>query len=166
MTLPETTAGTPGYMSPEQVRGLTTDQRSDIFSLGVVLYEMVTGKRGFKRATSADTMSAILHEEPEPISQSVPGVSRGTGKSHHSLPGENARAAVSSPPRTWHLHWRHCLTLRCRAGRRASRKGMAPPCAGRCRRSALVLLAAGVLAYFLMRLCASTHGFELRSAHP
>ena len=54
-----------------------TDQRSDIFALGVVLYEMVTGKRGFKRPTSADTMSAILHEEPEPISHIVSGVSAG-----------------------------------------------------------------------------------------
>jgi Tol biopolymer transport system component len=77
VTLPETTAGTPGYMSPEQVRGLRTDQRSDIFSLGSVLYEMVSGKRAFKSLTSADTMSAILHQEPEPLAQLVPGVSAG-----------------------------------------------------------------------------------------
>ena len=56
--------GTVGYMSPEQVRGLGADHRSDIFSLGAILYEMLSGKRAFERNTSADTMSAILKEEP------------------------------------------------------------------------------------------------------
>jgi serine/threonine protein kinase/Tol biopolymer transport system component len=77
VTLPETTAGTPGYMSPEQVRGLKTDHRSDIFSLGAVLYETVAGKRAFKEPTAADTMSAILHQEPASLSQLLPGVSAG-----------------------------------------------------------------------------------------
>ena len=95
MTLPGTTMGTPGYMSPEQVRGQATDQRSDIFALGVVLYEMVTGKRGFKRPTSADTMSAILHEEPEPVSHIVSGVSAGLERVISPLPGETSRTAVS-----------------------------------------------------------------------
>jgi serine/threonine protein kinase len=52
--------GTAGYMSPEQVRGLPADARSDIFSLGAVCYEMVSGKRAFQGATAADTMSMIL----------------------------------------------------------------------------------------------------------
>ena len=56
--------GTVGYMSPEQVRGEPIDPRSDIFSFGAVLYEMLTGKRAFKRETSAETMTAILREEP------------------------------------------------------------------------------------------------------
>ena len=56
--------GTVGYMSPEQVRGDPIDPRSDIFSFGAVLYEMLTGKRAFKRETSAETMTAILREEP------------------------------------------------------------------------------------------------------
>jgi eukaryotic-like serine/threonine-protein kinase len=64
--------GTPGYMSPEQVRGQACDHRSDIFALGAILYEMVTGKRAFDRLTTADTMSAVLKEEPLPISQLVP----------------------------------------------------------------------------------------------
>ncbi|HTS35061.1 MAG TPA: protein kinase [Candidatus Solibacter sp.] len=63
-TLPGTVMGTVGYMSPEQVKGGATDARSDIFSFGAVLYEMITGKRAFKRDTSAETMTAILREEP------------------------------------------------------------------------------------------------------
>jgi Tol biopolymer transport system component len=63
-TLPGTVMGTVGYMSPEQVRGEATDPRSDIFSFGTVLYEMLTGKRAFQRETSAETMTAILREEP------------------------------------------------------------------------------------------------------
>src|SRR5208337_638836 len=63
-TLPGMVMGTVGYMSPEQVRGEAIDPRSDIFSFGAVLYEMLTGKRAFKRETSAETMTAILREEP------------------------------------------------------------------------------------------------------
>ena len=56
--------GTLGYMSPEQVRGESVDARSDIFSFGVVFFEMLTGKRAFVRDTAADTMAAILKEDP------------------------------------------------------------------------------------------------------
>src|SRR5262245_59089655 len=63
-TTPGTVLGTVGYMSPEQVRGETSDHRSDIFSLGCVLYEMLTGQRAYKRDTAAETMSAILREDP------------------------------------------------------------------------------------------------------
>ena len=63
-TEPGTVMGTVGYMSPEQVRGLLPDQRTDIFSFGAVLYEMLSGQRAFKRATAFDTMSAITREEP------------------------------------------------------------------------------------------------------
>ena len=59
-------------MSPEQVRGLVVDHRTDIFAFGAILYEMVMGKRTFERPTSADTMSAILNEEPTPISEIAP----------------------------------------------------------------------------------------------
>ena len=62
--------GTAGYMSPEQVRGGVADCRTDIFSFGAVLYEMLTGKRAFKRDTAADTMAAILNEEPPELSES------------------------------------------------------------------------------------------------
>src|SRR5436190_204940 len=59
-----TILGTFGYMAPEQVRGLAVDHRSDIFSFGAMLYEMLSGERAFKGETAADTMSAILTREP------------------------------------------------------------------------------------------------------
>jgi Tol biopolymer transport system component len=61
--------GTAGYMSPEQVRGIAVDARSDIFAFGAILYEMISGKRAFHRETAADTMSAILKEEPADLSE-------------------------------------------------------------------------------------------------
>jgi len=64
--------GTVGYMSPEQVRGQATDHRADIFAFGAILYEMVMGRRSFQKPTEADTISAILNEEPPPISQLAP----------------------------------------------------------------------------------------------
>jgi len=63
--------GTAGYISPEQLRGLPADHRSDIFALGCVLYEMLSGKAPFLKDTGADIAAAILNEEPAPIV--VPG---------------------------------------------------------------------------------------------
>src|SRR5271169_2730164 len=59
-----TVVGTAGYMSPEQVRGAAVDCRTDIFSFGAVLYEMLSGVRAFHRDTTAETMTAILHDDP------------------------------------------------------------------------------------------------------
>jgi hypothetical protein len=64
MTDPGTVLGTVGYMAPEQVRGHAIDARTDLFALGAVLYEMITGQRAFRRDTAAETMTAILREEP------------------------------------------------------------------------------------------------------
>jgi len=76
-TDPGMVVGTAGYMSPEQVRGKAADHRSDIFAFGAILYETVTGKQTFRKPTSAETMSAILNEEPQAISQLTPSVPPG-----------------------------------------------------------------------------------------
>ena len=60
--------GTLGYMSPEQLRGRPADARSDIFSFGAILYEMLSGKRAFRGDSAADTMSAILRDDPPDLS--------------------------------------------------------------------------------------------------
>ena len=69
ITDPGTVMGTVGYMSPEQVRGHEADHRSDIFSFGSILYEMLSGQRAFRRETMAETMTAILKEEPLELSE-------------------------------------------------------------------------------------------------
>ena len=80
--------GTVGYMSPEQVRGETADGRSDIFAFGTILYEMLSGTRAFRKPTSAETMTAILHEDPPVISQIAPGTPPAL-LNRASLPGED-----------------------------------------------------------------------------
>ena len=67
--------GTAGYMSPEQVKGLPVDHRSDIFSFGAILYEMLSGKKAFRRDSSAETMAAIMRDEPPELLQSGRNIS-------------------------------------------------------------------------------------------
>ncbi len=74
-TEPGVVMGTAGYMSPEQVKGLPVDHRSDIFSFGAILYELLSGRRAFKRDTSAETMAAILLGEPPELSDSGRNIS-------------------------------------------------------------------------------------------
>jgi eukaryotic-like serine/threonine-protein kinase len=64
--------GTPGYMSPEQVRGDAIDARTDFFSLGAVLYEMLSGKRAFQASSIVESGYAILHGDPEPLPATIP----------------------------------------------------------------------------------------------
>jgi hypothetical protein len=64
--------GSPGYMSPEQVRGEALDLRTDLFSLGAVIYEMLSGRRAFPGATLVESGNAILHDDPEPPPHEVP----------------------------------------------------------------------------------------------
>ena len=73
-TNPGIVLGTAGYMSPEQVRGQTADARSDLFGLGVVLYEMVSGKRAFTGESGVEVMSAILRQEPPELNTALPPV--------------------------------------------------------------------------------------------
>lgn len=70
ITVEGTIIGTLAYMSPEQVEGKAVDTRSDIFAFGCVLYEMLTGKSAFGRKTAAETIAAILQEDPTPLSES------------------------------------------------------------------------------------------------
>ena len=74
-TGPGVVMGTVGYMSPEQVRGEAVDHRSDIFSFGAVLYEMLTGARAFGRETGAESMAAILKEDPPEMTSAPAGPS-------------------------------------------------------------------------------------------
>ncbi len=77
-TLEGVVMGTPLYMAPEQAQGKPLDHRSDIFSLGIVLYEMATGERPFRGQTAADVISSILRDEPRPVDLIRPGL-------HHHL---------------------------------------------------------------------------------
>lgn len=76
-TDPGTVLGTVGYMSPEQVRGKHIDHRSDIFSVGAVLYEMLSGQRAFRRDTAVETLNAILKEEPPELTTANRGIPPG-----------------------------------------------------------------------------------------
>jgi len=69
-----TILGTPAYMSPEQVECKPVDARADVFSFGVLLYEMLSGKRAFHEATPISTMEAVLHKEPRPLREIAPHV--------------------------------------------------------------------------------------------
>ena len=71
-TAPGMVMGTPYYMSPEQARGLAVDARTDIWSLGCVLFEMVTGQMAFAGPTTSDIIAAILQKEPLPVGEAVP----------------------------------------------------------------------------------------------
>src|SRR5260221_1986265 len=69
--------GTAGYMAPEQVRGAAVDSRTDIFAFGAVLYEMISGQRAFRRDTTAETMTAILKEDPPELTDMTHPVAPG-----------------------------------------------------------------------------------------
>ena len=72
LTDPGTIVGTVGYMSPEQVNGQPIDHRADIFSFGIVLYELISGKRAFERNTWAETVHAIVRDEPPALPATIP----------------------------------------------------------------------------------------------
>ena len=89
--------GTAIYMSPEQARGLRIDHRSDIFSFGTVLYEMLAGFPPFRRSTTADTLSAIVNDEPPGLQRGRSGPRR-AGAPRPPLPGEGAGRAIPERP--------------------------------------------------------------------
>ncbi|HEU5454033.1 MAG TPA: protein kinase, partial [Terriglobales bacterium] len=96
-TTPGMVLGTVGYMSPEQVRGLEADHRSDIFSFGAILYEMLSGKRCFRGDTTADTMSAILKDDPPELTETnrqvPPALERIVGHCLEKNPDERFQSA-------------------------------------------------------------------------
>ena len=96
-TDPGVVLGTVGYMSPEQVRGARADHRADIFSFGAVLYEMLAGRKAFQRDTSAETMTAILKEEPAALSgvdnSPPPALERIVHRCMEKKPGERFQSA-------------------------------------------------------------------------
>ena len=89
--------GTVGYMSPEQVRAQPVDHRSDIFSFGAVLYEMLSGKRAFRGASAVETMNAILKEDPPPLTETnrqlPPGLERIVSHCLEKSPEERFQSA-------------------------------------------------------------------------
>ena len=95
MTEPGSIVGTVQYMSPEQAEGKDTDERSDIFSFGAVLYEMLTGRRAFDGETKTAVMAAILKDQPAPIQQFQPMVPR-------SLDRVVRKCLEKKPADRWH----------------------------------------------------------------
>jgi serine/threonine-protein kinase len=80
LTLAGAVIGTPGYMAPEQVRGEPADARADLFALGAVLHEMLTGRSAFGRDTAIESMTAILNEDPPAVGEFVPHVPSGVAR--------------------------------------------------------------------------------------
>ena len=109
-TVPGMVLGTVGYMAPEQVRGQEADHRSDIFSFGAILYEMLSGQRAFHRETAAETMTAILKEEPPDLSaqrQTPPGA----GADRNPLFRETTGSTIPGRQRSLFRAGRGCCAL-------------------------------------------------------
>lgn len=116
-TEPGLVMGTVGYMSPEQVRGKAADTRSDLFSFGAILYEMLSGKRAFHGDTPADTMSAILKEDPHELSETGRNVPPGLERIvNHCLEKNPAQRFQSASDVAFNLEALSEVTTASRAG--------------------------------------------------
>jgi serine/threonine protein kinase len=111
-TSPGTVIGTVGYLSPELVRGQAVDGRSDIFSLGTLMYEMVAGEHPFRGDSPADTMSSILREDPRDLTTVNPNVTPGLDRVIRHCMEKSPEQRFQSP-------------RRCRPADRRSRRRMA-----------------------------------------
>jgi serine/threonine protein kinase len=96
LTSPGLVVGTIAYMSPEQARGESLDQRSDLFSLGIVLYEMASRQRPFSGSTTAMVFDSILNREPEPVTKTSPGLPIGFANVLARLMAKNPRDRYQS----------------------------------------------------------------------
>ena len=95
-TEPGVVMGTVGYMSPEQVRGEAADHRMDIFAFGAIFYEMLSGKRAFQKPTAAETMNAILNEDPKDISEMVTNLPPALARAVHRCLEKNPEQRFQS----------------------------------------------------------------------
>ncbi len=147
-TEPGRVMGTAAYMSPEQVRGEKLDARSDIFSFGCVLYEMLTGSQPFARPTGIETMNAILNSDPADISKMTPALARILSKCLEKHPQARFQSAGDL---AFHLEAISDLSAPSIAAPAQVRKALL--------RGAVVviLLAAGISAYFLTRTRPDEH---------
>ena len=132
-TEPGVVLGTLGYMSPEQVRGRAADARSDIFSFGAILYEMLSGRRAFSGDSTADTMSAILKEDPPDLSATNQSVTPGLERIVRHCLEKNPERRV---------HSAHDLAFELETISNLSGPGLAPASAISARRLRLPLVAA------------------------
>ncbi len=98
-TTPGLIVGTIGYMAPEQVRAEAVDARTDIFAFGALLYELLTGERAFRGATAADTLSAILKEDPADAAYEPRRAASGARASGAPMSREDPGAAIPVRPR-------------------------------------------------------------------
>ncbi|OGD21657.1 MAG: hypothetical protein A2W03_17120 [Candidatus Aminicenantes bacterium RBG_16_63_16] len=117
-TDPGTVMGSVWYMSPEQVRGEAVDHRSDIFSFGAVIYEMLAGRRAFQRDTAAESMTAILKEDPPGRSRRLVPAQHPRSRASCSTAWRRNRGSVFSPRGTSPSHFEHFRGQPSRAGRR------------------------------------------------
>jgi eukaryotic-like serine/threonine-protein kinase len=133
--------GTVGYMSPEQVRGDAVDHRSDIFGFGSILYEMLSGQRVFKRNTSAETMTAILNEDPQDFPSRTSGAIAPALERivRHCLEKQPGQRFQSAHDIAFDLESVSSVSATSASPQSSSRNGWLRPAAG-----AIALLAAGL----------------------
>jgi len=162
-TDPGTVMGTAGYMSPEQVRGQVVDHRSDVFSFGCLLYEMAAGQRAFQKETAAETMTAVLNEDPPDlpaaVTQASPGLARIVRHCLEKDPGERFQSARDLAFDLASLADSGTGAAQARPGdavRRRSRAALAAPLA------LLAGLAGGWLLHARLRPAASTIPAQVR----
>jgi eukaryotic-like serine/threonine-protein kinase len=139
-----TIMGTPAYMSPEQAEGQELDRRSDIWSLGIVLYEMVTGQLPFRGNTDPAVLRAILDDQPEPMTAirvgTPPELDRIVAKALEKEPGQRYQGMADLL-----VDLRSIVTSDGSAGVATARSGGTPPEAGRGRRVVLLAVLCAVL---------------------